>query len=195
VASAETGLDGIRVGIDGVDIHGETDVNGVFSVVGRYFGPTTLRFDRQEDDLHAQVVLNVPNGASVFLRNVTLGDSTGRAIAETEDLTFDGIVVDKECLRKQIQVVSRYDAEGQSYVVDLTDSVVTDASGESLPCRQLRKGEEALVQGLVQPDGSIGSSNVTVYDEEPMAETTSSSLDAMESASAAPEAPPPSPAP
>jgi hypothetical protein len=186
VANAGTALEAIRVSIDGGDAHGQTDVNGVFSVVGRYFGATTLHFDREEDNLHAQISLGVPNGASLFLRDVVLEGSTGRATAAAEDLTFDGVVVDKRCLRKQIQVASRYEVGGQSYVVDLAESVVSDASGKPLLCRELRKGEEAVVEGLVQPDGTIAGSNVTVYGEEQTAEAP---LSATESAEPAPAIP------
>jgi hypothetical protein len=191
VASAGTGFEGIHVSIDGADVHGETDASGVFSVVGRYFGPTTLRFDREEDDLHAHMLLNVPNGGSLFLRDVTLDDSTGQATAVIEDLTFDGVVLDKECLRKQIQVASRYAAGGQRYVVDLADSVVSDDSGEPRRCIQLRNDAEVLVHGLVQPDGSIGSGNVTVYDEDRTAEATSSNPDVTGSPARTPVSTPP----
>jgi hypothetical protein len=191
VASAGTGFEGIHVSLDGADVHGETDASGVFSVVGRYFGPTTLRFDREEDDLHARMLLDVPNGGSLFLRDVKLDDSTGQATAAIEDLTFDGVVLDKECLRKQIQVASRYAPGGQRYVVDLADSVLSDDSGTPRRCIQLRSYDEVLVHGLVQPDGSVGSGNVTVYDEDRTAEATSSNPGVTESPSLRPVSTPP----
>ncbi len=175
-AHAGTGLDGIMVTVEGADGGTETDPNGNFSLDGGYSGPAVLHFDRAEDGLSALMGVSVPKGGSLSLGNVNLDGTTGKASAESQDLRFDGLVVDAKCAEHQMTSASRADPQGPKYVVDLSSSSLRDSSGRRLGCLQLHEGDGVQVQGLVQTNGSIGDANVVVEDRDQAESTATAAM-------------------
>ena len=165
VANAGGGVDGIRVSAEGTDATTETDTEGAFSLSGPFSGPTVLRFERLEDGIDSAMIVRVPKGGSLSLRDLTIDGSSTEGPSGNQLLSFDGTLEDKDCLQRQMQVVSRFDTAGESYLVDLVNSSVTDAAGNRVSCIQLRKGDAAHIEGAMQPDGTIAGGNVIIEQE------------------------------
>jgi len=179
------GVEGIHVTVDGSDAAADTDQDGLFSVSGPFSGPTVLRFQRDTDHLDSAMTVNVPKGGSLSLRDLTL--ASDQASSQSQDLSFDGIVESTDCARDLIDVVSRFDSNGQRYVVDLSQSSLTDGDGRPMSCVELRKGDAAHVQGDVRPNGTIAAGSVSA---EPQSNAGSSAAAKAGTVTAPP--PPPS---
>jgi hypothetical protein len=159
------GVEGIHVSVDGSDASADTDPNGAFSLSGPFSGTTVLRFQRADDGIDATMTVTVPRGGSLSLRDLTIESGSGQASSQRQDLSFDAIVETVDCAKQEMQVVSRFDTSGQRYLVDLSDSSVTDENGQPVNCFELQKGDPAHVDGEVRPNGTIDAGSITVEPE------------------------------
>jgi hypothetical protein len=166
VAHAQTGLEGIRVTVEGTRARGLTDANGHFSVHGRFEGPVSVVFEPPGDGGSARLVTSVPGGGTVTLTNVSLDTEQGQAIAETQDVDFDGTISEANCADLTLTMVSVYYTGGDRgrYTLQLDTSSLEDTHGNALTCEDLQGGEHAMVRGMVNPDLTFGNATVEVTD-------------------------------
>jgi hypothetical protein len=165
VAHAQTGLEGIRVAVEGTRVHGQTDANGHFALHGRFEGPVSVIFEPPGGGV-ARLATNAPAGAMVTLNNVQLDTERGQAVAETQDVDFDGIITAADCQRLVLTLVSIYDttADHDPYILQLDTSSLEDAHGNPLTCEDVQGGERAMVRGMINPDLTFGNATVEVED-------------------------------
>jgi hypothetical protein len=166
VAGAQTGLEGISVAVEGTAIHGETDANGNFSVAGNFEGMISLVFQLPNGGGLARIALNVPAGGSLTLNNVVIDTEAEQAVAETQDVDFDAIITGIDCDARVLTMVSSQEGPGDvdDYTLRLDTSSVQDSNGVPVPCGDLRSGDRASVEGLVDPDGTFGHATVVLQD-------------------------------
>jgi hypothetical protein len=162
--AAATGIAGIRVGVEGTGISGETDTSGDFSLRGGFEGMIHLVFQLPDAGGQAQIALNVPAGGQLTLNNVTVDAQQGAAVAETQAVDFDGIITGIDCQRLILTLVSTHQGpdDVDDYTLRLDTSVVRNAQGDPVACADIRNGEQAIVQGFVNPDGSFGDATVVL---------------------------------
>jgi hypothetical protein len=164
VAPAATGIAGIRVAVEGTDSHGETDTNGNFSLRGNFDGIINLVFLLPDEGGQAQIGLNVPAGGQLTLNNVTVDAQQGAAVAETQAVDFDGIITGIDCQTLILTLVSTHQSpdDTDEYTLRLDTSSVRNAQGDPVACADIRTGEQASVQGYVNPDGTFGEATVVL---------------------------------
>jgi hypothetical protein len=174
-AHAGPALDGIRVSVEGFDPSTETDPDGSFLLSGEFSGPSIVHFERADDALEARMTVNVPKGGVLSLRDLTLDATRGVASPGTQDLSFDGIIADKDCLQRRLELTSRFAPQGERFLVELEGSTISDGSGERQYCLNLRRGDDAHVDGTVQPNGTISDANMIVDGERRLREAMTTS--------------------
>ena len=164
VARAGTDLQGINVVIEGTGIHGQTDVNGDFSLSGDFEGMVNLIFELPDGRWQAHIALNVPAAGKLTLNNVVIDTQTGAAIPETQAVDFDAIITAVDCPALALTLVSAQHGpdDVDDYTLRLDTSSVQNNAGDPVPCADLRSGERAWVQGFVNPDGTFGEATVTL---------------------------------
>ena len=167
VSSAHAGpaLDGIRVSVEGFDPTVETDSGGSFALSGGFSGPSIVHFEREDDGLEAHMTVNVPKGGALSLRDLTLDATRGVASPGTQDLSFDGTIADKDCLRGRVELASLFAPQGERFLVELEGSTISAGSGRRRYCMNLRSGDDAHVEGAVQPNGTISDATMIVDGE------------------------------
>jgi hypothetical protein len=164
-ARARTVLEGIAVAVEGTAIRGQTDANGQFALQGNFDGRLSLLFQLPDAGGSARLAINVPAGGTLTLHNVRLDTAAQEAVAETQGVDFDGIIITIDCNGLSLTMVSaaRPPGDTDQYTVRLDTSSLQDTHGNSLECADLRSGEQASVQGRVNPDdGSFGDAVVEV---------------------------------
>jgi len=154
-AHADAGLGGIRVSVDGWRPTVETAPDGSFVLAGGFADSVVVRFARDEDGLDATLPAVLPMGGVLSLHDVSLGVGNGEAVASGRDLSFDGVIVDKECLGRRLVTASRHAPDGQRYVIALQDSVMVDQSGKRVMCIGVRPGDGADVDAAISANGTI----------------------------------------
>ena len=162
MAHAGTGIEGIRVAIEGTSARGETDADGNFSVQGDFEGMVRLVFQLPDGGGEAQIALDVPAGGRLTLNNVAVDAQRGEAVAETQDVAFDGTITGVYCQSLTLNLVSTHHGpdDVDPYTVRLDTSSVQNAQGDTVACGDIRDGEQAMVQGVVNPDGTFGHATV-----------------------------------
>ena len=163
-ARARTEIEGIHVAIEGTDVQGQTDANGSFLLQGDFEGHVSVVFQPPEDGGPARLAIDVPAAGTLTLHNVRLDIGRGEAVAETQDVDFDGIITDIDCQGLTLTLVSAEDnpPDTDQYVLRLDTSSLRDAEGNTLTCGDLRGGDRAKVRGMVNPDGTFGNATVEV---------------------------------
>jgi hypothetical protein len=166
IARAGTGVEGIRVTVEGTNARGETDANGNFSLQGNFESDIRVVFQVPAGGGNAQITLNVPAGGRLTLNNVVLDTQREKAIAETQDVDFDGIITQVDCTRLTLALVSTQHSpeDVDTYTVRLDTSSVHNAQGDMVACADIAVGEQATVQGVVNPDGTFGHGTVDLAD-------------------------------
>jgi hypothetical protein len=166
IAHAGTGIEGIRVAVEGTGARGETDTDGNFSVHGDFEGTIRLVFQLPDGGGEAQIALNVPAGGRLTLNNVAVDAQRGEAVAETQDVDFDGTVTGVDCQGLTLTLVSTHHGpdDVDPYTLRLDTSSVRNAQGDIVACADIRVGEQAMVQGVVNPDGTFGHATVDLTD-------------------------------
>ena len=154
--SADVG--GIRVAIEDTGEHGRTDANGRFSLRGSFGGSVNLAFELPEGGATARIAINVPDAGTLTLNDVRIDTRTGDVAADSQDVDFEGLVVETDCDAPTITMLSTHQAASDTdqYTVRLDTSSLLDANGAVLGCGDLRGGERATVQGTVNPDETFG---------------------------------------
>jgi len=167
VSSAHAGvaLEGIRVSVEGFDPSTETDPDGSFLLSGEFSGPSVVHFEREDDGLDVRTTVNVPKGGVLSLRDLTLDATRGVASPGTQGLSFDGVIADKDCLQRRLELTSLFAPQGERFLVELEGSTISDGSGERRYCRNLLRGDGAHVEGTVQPNGTINDATMIVDGE------------------------------
>jgi hypothetical protein len=85
-AWAQSGVEGVRVSVEGTPFETVTDAGGSFVVRGDFAGVVTLLFQRDADGLVARLAIDMPEGGTVTLRNVTCSGADGACQAEDVDV-------------------------------------------------------------------------------------------------------------
>lgn len=161
-ALRQSTVEGIRVTIEGTGAAGETDAGGHFSIRGNFDGRVRLLFQRSIDEVHAALDINVPGGGTLTLNNVQIDNANGEAIPESQGVVFDGVITDTDCEAQILLLRSNIAGDLDRYALRLDTSSVYDSDGDPLTCTDLRTGQEAMVQGAVNPDGTFGDAVVEV---------------------------------
>src|SRR5436190_2455650 len=119
-----SGTAGIRVTVEGTNAETETDRRGNFAVRGQFDGLTTVRFERADDGLMAQLEVNAPAGGSMTFRDVRIDAQSGTANAATVAVVFEGIVVGVDCEHALLTLAStqRDPEDTDTYIIDLASS-------------------------------------------------------------------------
>jgi hypothetical protein len=164
VVPAATEIGGIRVAVEGTGIRGETDTDGNFSLRGGFEGMIHVIFQLPDGGGQAQIALNVPAGGQLTLNNVTVDAQQGAAVAETQAVDFDGIITGIDCRSLILTLMSTHQGpdDVDEYTLRLDTSSVRDAQGDPVACADIGDGEQAAVQGFVNPDGTFGEATVVL---------------------------------
>ena len=88
-----------------------------------------------------------------------------RSTPGAQALSFDGIIADKDCLQRRLELTSLFAPQGERFLVELEGSTISDGSGERRYCLNLRGGDDAHVEGTVQPNGTISDASMIVDGE------------------------------
>ena len=131
----------------------------MFSLRGDFDGDVSVVFQLPDDGGAARIALNVPAAGTVTLNNVRIDAQTGTATAETQDVAFEGIIAETNCPAFTLMMISTRDHKGDvdQYTLRTDTSSFQDANGTPLTCADLRGGERATVDGMVnQEDGTFG---------------------------------------
>ena len=162
VANARTGIEDIRVQVEGTGLETRTDAEGFFVLRGDFAGPVGLIFSLP-DGGEARLIVTVPRGGDVTVDDVVIDAGSGEASADRERVQFSGLVSSTRCAQNSIRVVSRRSpGDGNSYVVDLEHAAVHDDQGRALRCSDLASGESVDVAGVVAVDGDIEADDLSV---------------------------------
>lgn len=166
VQTAGTGVEGIRVTVEGTSARSVTNTSGTFSVGGSFEGQIHLVFQVPDGGGEAQIALNVPAGGRLTLNNVVIDTEQGEAVAETQDVDFDGTITGVDCTRLTLALVSTHHSpdDVDAYTVRLDTSSVRNAQGDIVACADIGVGEQATVQGVVNPDGTFGHATIGLAD-------------------------------
>jgi hypothetical protein len=165
IARARTVLEGITVAVEETNVHGQTDASGHFALQGNFEGHVNLLFQLPDAGGNARLAINVPAGGTLILNNVHVDTAAGEAVAETQGVDFDGIIVAIDCdgLTLTLVSVQRSPGDTDQYTVRLDTSSLQDMHGNTLECVDLRNGEQAALQGRVNPDdGTFGDAVIQV---------------------------------
>lgn len=164
-AIAQNSIEGIRVSIEGTNIVGRTDANGLFLLGGDFAGPVGMRLERPDDALSARLVIVVPNGGALTLSNVRVDG--GQVVVDSQRVAFDGVVLSTDCAISLAEMASRRRPDdGNIYRVHLAEASVRDAAGLPLACSALRGSEIVRVDAAVRPDGELDADEVKVDDDQ-----------------------------
>ena len=161
-AHAAPALDGIRVHVEGFDPVVETGPDGSFILNGGFAGPSVVRFEREEDAIDDSMAVNVPKGGILSLRDVRFDAGEAVAAAAAQGLSFDGVIAEKDCLERRMLAASRFAPRGERYVIELDGGSINDESGKRVYCIEVHPGDDAHVEGIVRPNGSVGDSDVII---------------------------------
>lgn len=163
-ARAASGIEGIRVAVEGTGIRAETDTDGNFSLRGNFEGMVRLVFQLPAGGGEAQMALNVPAGGRLTLNNVAVDAQQGAAVAESQAVDFDGSITGIDCQNLILTLVSAHQGpdDVDQYTLRLDTSSVRNAQGELVACADIGIGEQAFVQGFVNPDGTFGNATVVL---------------------------------
>ena len=163
-ARAQSAVEGIRVAAEGTGARGQTDSNGRFSIAGNFEGRVSLVFQRPGSEATARIVVDVPGGGTLTLNHVRVDLEQGEAIAESQDVEFDGLVVGTNCPELTLTMQSQPSSTLDRYTVRLDTSSIENAQGRPLVCEDLRDGDRASVEGAVNPDGTFGEATIRLAD-------------------------------
>jgi len=155
-AVAQGGIGGLRVRIDGTSVEGATDADGFFALSGSFGENVTLVFEDASGQ--ARLPATIPSGGRLTLDEVTVDFVSGEASSAHQGVRFDAIVQDPQCLRERLTVASRFAPEGPSYVVH-TDGASLQVNGEAVDCRSLSPGDAIVVEGPIESDGTVGTTD------------------------------------
>ncbi len=164
--SAQSDVEGIEVTIENTNIRAETDTDGNFTLRGSFEGDITVIFEIPDGGGMARIALNVPAAGTLTLNNVRLDTQQGEASAETQAVDFEAIITAIDCPGQILTLVSSQESgnDMDQYKLRLDTSTVQDANGNPVPCTGLQVGEQAAVQGFVNPDGTFGDATVVLQD-------------------------------
>jgi len=166
VARARTEVEGISVAIEGTRVRGRTDGQGDFTLQGDFEGFVSLVFELPDGGGQAHMQLNVPAGGRLTLVDVHVDTVQSVATAKTQDVDFDGIITVVDCPGQTLTMVSaQHDpSDNDNYTVRLDTSTLSDSAGQPVPCEEVNEGARAIVNGVVNPDGTFGEATVQLKD-------------------------------
>lgn len=166
IARARTAVEGIHVLIEGTDAQRETDANGRFSIRGNFEGAVNLVFQLPNGGGTARLAINAPAAGRLTLDDIHVNSATGAASAATQHVLFDGIVTHVDCQGQILTLVSiaQSPTDTDRYMVRLDTSSVRDAHGNRLTCSDLQTGARAMIQGVVNADGTFGDAAIQLED-------------------------------
>ena len=161
-ASADTGLEGIVVTVEGTSATATTDANGFFSIDGRFESDVSILFQRAEDRLTARIAVSIPAGGRLTLNDVHIDNRSGQATPVSQGVDFDGSITQSDCAGETLTLVSsqRAPTDTDAYTVRLGTSSLRDRNGNSIVCQDLRIGGSVHVTGSVNADGTFGQAVV-----------------------------------
>lgn len=140
---------GVRVTVGGENgVEATTDEDGNFEVTGDFAGPVAVRFTTPE--YSSEEVVDVPDGATVVMRDVTLREGEIELPPPTV-LGFYGQITLVDCSgdTQTILVNDRRAMPNQILVRINANTDIARGSGEPLTCRQLSVGNAVAIQGAL----------------------------------------------
>ncbi|MGH7820753.1 MAG: hypothetical protein ACREQ9_13370, partial [Candidatus Binatia bacterium] len=155
-AIAQSGVEGIRVRVEGTGAEDVTDWNGWFSVSGSFEEGVTLVFERASGETSELGVI-VPSGGVLSLENVVIDFGDGSARAARQTVRFEAVVERLDCAHDIIGVTSRFDPNGSEYTVHTNGAMVRSTNGSPVRCSDLREEDRVRIEGPIRADGSIGA--------------------------------------
>lgn len=150
----------VLITIDEAGLETTTGSDGAFELAGELAGPTTLRFrDPQDRSLLGEVTVDVPPGATVFLRDVEIRRDLDVPVLHPDPLVFNfvGDVADLDCAEGVLRVRGSDGGSSVELVLRLRDEeALVDAGGATVPCSTLRPGDRvALEEGVAALDANV----------------------------------------
>jgi len=165
-SSSEQGssVDGIRTSIKGHAAKSVTDSSGVFQVQGPFTGHLTVLFTRKSDGLRATLSIYLPSAGILTLNGVNIDTSSNTATPESANVDFLGVTTQVDCAGQTLAMLSAKRPKGNmdSYIVDLSNSSITDSQGNPVACSSLQNGQTAHVQGAVENNGTFGNATIVL---------------------------------
>jgi len=157
-------VEDIQVWIEDSTAHSQTAADGSFSLRGDFEGMVTLVFAPPTSAGRAQIALNLPAGGTLTMHNVHVDTAQGTAIPDAADVEFDGVITATDCAGETLTMQSVHHAPGDVdlYIVRLERSSLENMQGAPVPCADVRIGEQASVQGAVNPDGTFGDATIVL---------------------------------
>lgn len=153
-----------------------TDDQGNFELVGDFAGPVTIRFrDFDASEELGTLSLQVPSGTITTLSNIEIRPKQppGSRIQPSVVRQFDffGRLAEIECEADGTGFL-RVDDDGpmhrQRFSVQLgEDTELTDDRGKTLICKDLRRGSDLIVNGVMLREGPIAATGIQVSDRRP----------------------------
>ena len=139
-----------------------TDLQGLFTLSSGVSGDVQLIFERDSDNLDAEVQIRLPRGGTLALADIFIDVGINEAIPGRQSIAFDGLVDRIDCPGDMLRTVSRDDPGGIRFDIRLDTATIRDRNGEPVSCEQLVLNEEIDVKGTVLDDNTIDDGELTV---------------------------------
>jgi hypothetical protein len=157
-------VQGIRASVKGHGAKSVTDSTGTFQVQGQFSGHLTVLFTRKSDGLRATLSVYLPSSGILTLNGVSIDATNGTVTVASANVDFLGLITQVDCAGQTLTMLSAKRPAGDTdqYVVDLSNSTITDSQGKPVSCLAVQSGQTAHVQGEVENDGSFGNATIVV---------------------------------
>jgi len=142
-------------------IEDTADADGNFALVGDFSGPVTLRFTANQVSA-TTAPIDVPLGADVVLDDVEIQTNAVR-FSKPQLRRFFGRIALVDCSvdvpdAAEILADDRKPATTNQFLIRLSaDTVIIRGDGAVLHCSDLKASEAIAIEGVIQPDRTIGA--------------------------------------
>ena len=164
VAGQDSSVEGIRASIQGHQAKSVTNSSGLFQVQGQFSGHLTVLFRRKSDGLRASLPIYLPSAGSLTLNGVSIDGTSGAVTYDSANVDFLGVITGVDCTGQTLTMLSARRPAGNMdyYIVDLSNSSITNSQGNPVACSALENGQTAHVQGSVEENNSFGNATIVV---------------------------------
>ena len=142
-------------------IEDTTDADGNFALVGNFSGPVTLRFTTNQVSA-TTAPIDVPLGADVVLDDVQVHPNAVQ-FSKPQLRRFFGRIALVDCSvdvpgAAEILADDRKPATTNQFLIRLSaDTVIIRGDGAVLQCSDLKARDSIAIEGVIQPDRTIGA--------------------------------------
>ena len=147
-------------------IEDTTDADGNFALVGNFSGPVTLRFTANQVSATTEPI-DVPLGADVVLDDVEVHPDAVQ-FSKPQVRRFFGRIALVDCSvdvpgAAEILADDRKPTTTDQFLIRLSaDTVIIRGNGTALQCSDLKARNSVAIEGVIQPDHTIGAIVVVV---------------------------------